>query len=97
MSSKRQQPRLVKTTLLILVILSAREYANSIVDMVWASGIAAGLQEKPFVYRALVPWLAQFLVLLGFRADVALSLIVILSAVGLLYGLQYLLSSFRRS
>lgn len=88
---------LIKGSLLLMVIVTAREYARWTFDPAWAPGIVAGLQEKPFVYRALIPWLAHLLVILGLRADLALTLLVVLSALGLLYGIKYLLASFRGS
>jgi len=53
--------------------------------------------ERPYVYRTLVPWLARILVELGLRADIALSIIVTFSAIGLVYALEYFFKSFRRS
>lgn len=82
--------------LLGVVVLTAREYAHWTFDnLSRAQMIVMGLEERPYVYRALVPWLAHLLVMLGLRADVALTVLVILSAVGLVYGIQYLLKSFR--
>ncbi len=87
----------VKATLLLVVIVTAREYAHYTFDQVWrAEVIALSLEEKPYVYRALVPWLAHMLVLLGMRPEMALTLLVILSAIGLVYGIKYLLAAFRR-
>ena len=87
---------LIKSLLLGVVVLTAREYARWTFDnLARAQMIALGLEEKPFVYRALVPWLAHVLVMLGMRADLALSVIVVLSAVGLVYGIKYLLTAFR--
>ena len=88
--------RFVKLILLSVVVATAREYAQWTFDnLTRGQMIVMGLEEKPFVYRALVPWLAHVLVILGLRADVALTVLVILSAVGLVYGIQYLLSAFK--
>jgi hypothetical protein len=97
-SKEHRFRRGVKLLLIGVVIVTAREYARVTWDQVWrAEVIVLGLDEKPYVYRALVPWLAHLLVLLGLRADVALTVIVILSAIGLVYGIKYLLAAFRRS
>ena len=78
-------------------MLTAREYARWTFDNVSrAQMIVMGLEERPFVYRALVPWLAHVLVMLGLRADLALTVIIVLSAVGLMYGIKYLLTAFKR-
>lgn len=88
---------LIKSFLLSVVVITAREYARWTFDnMSRAQMIVMGLEEKPFVYRALVPWLAQLLVALGLRPDLALTVIIVISAVGLVYGLQYLLTAFKR-
>ncbi len=88
----------IHAALLGLVIISAREYSRWTYDTLWrAQAIAAGMEEKPYVYRALVPWLASMLIWLGIRADVAFMLLIIVSAIGLLYGIKYLLAAFRRS
>jgi len=60
-----------------------------------AEAIALGLEGKPFVFRALAPWIAQVLMALGLPAGLALSVLVIFSAIGLFYGLKYLSDSFR--
>lgn len=83
--------------LLGVVVLTAREYARWTFDnLSRAQMIVGGLEDRPYVYRALVPWLAHALVMLGLRADLALTVIVVLSAVGLVYGIKYLLSAFRQ-
>lgn len=45
--------------------------------------IVLGMNERPYVYRALVPWLARILTWLGLGPDQALSLLVVLAALGL--------------
>ena len=83
--------------LLGIVVLTARQYAQWTFDnLSRAQMIVMGLEERPYVYRALVPWLAHVLVRLGLRADVALMIVVILSAIGLVYGIKYLFTAFRR-
>jgi hypothetical protein len=87
---------LIKALLLSILIATAREYARWTYDQPWrAEEMVAGVMDKPFVYRALIPWAARFLVYLGLPADVALTILVVLSAIGLLCGLYYLLRSFR--
>jgi hypothetical protein len=87
---------LVKISLVSIVILTAREYAQLTYDQLWrAEAIVFGMTEKPYVYRTLIPWLARPLVYLGVPAHMALTVLVVLSAIGLLYGLYYLLQSFR--
>ena len=87
---------LLRWLLLGVVVLTAREYARwTFDDLSRAQMIVMGLEEKPFVYRVLVPWLAHVLGLLGLRADVALTMIIVLSAIGLVYGIKYLFAAFR--
>jgi hypothetical protein len=83
---------------LVSVALAANEYARAMIynSSAYAFVIVHGTYERPYVYRALMPWLAQGLVALGFREDIALSMVVVCSAIGLVYAIQYFLSSFRR-
>ena len=60
-----------------------------------AETIVFGLEGKPFVFRALIPWMAQGLMMLGMPAEWALQALVILWAIGLFYGLDYLTKSVR--
>lgn len=84
--------RFVFWLLICVLVVSAWSYAKSTFDgLTQAQVIVMGLQEKPFVYRALVPWLAHLLVIIGFRANMALSIVIVCSAVGLFYGIKYLL------
>ncbi len=88
---------LIKSLLLGVVVLTAREYARyTFMNVSRAQMMVMGWEDRPYVYRALVPWLAQLLVTLGLRADVALSVIIVLSAIGLVYGIKYLLAAFKR-
>jgi hypothetical protein len=88
---------LIKMSLLSMVILTAREYARWTYDQAWrAELIVSSMTDKPMVYRVLIPWLARQLVYLGLPADLALIILVVLCAIGLLYGLYYLLRSFRQ-
>jgi len=91
-------PKWVKRVLIGIVGLTAFEYSRVTFDnLAWAQLIVMGLEQKPYVYRALVPWLAHLLVMLGLQADVALTIVVIASAFGLIYGIKYLLATFRKS
>ena len=88
--------RLLRWLLIGVVVLTAQEYAQWTFDnLSRAQMIVMGLEEKPFVYRALVPWLAHVLVMLGLRADMALTVVIVLSAIGLVYGIKYLLTAFK--
>ena len=81
---------------LSVIVISAWVYAGAAwPDSEKANQIALGLEGKPFVYRALVPWLALFLMKLGLAAEPALSIVIVLSAIGLFYGLQFLAKSIR--
>ncbi len=89
---------LIQGIIIAVVIVIAHEYAQWTFDNPdRARQIAMGLEERPFVYRALVHWLAYPLVKLGMSPSQALTLVVILSAIGLLYALKYLFASFRQS
>ena len=88
----------VKAILLLTVILTAREYAYwTFHNFSTAEMIVMGLEEKPYVYRALAPWLAHLLVLIGMSAEAALTVLIVGSAIGLVYGIKYLFSTFSRS
>jgi len=89
--------RLVRWLLIGVVVLTAREYAYwTVHNFSTADVIVMGLEEKPYVYRALVPWLAHLLVIIGMTPEAALTVLVVGSAIGLLYGIKYLFATFRR-
>lgn len=96
--NKLIRERGVRTLLLGLVALGAQEYARWCYggSLETATMIVYGLNDRPYVYRALVPWLARCLAALGMRADVALSTVVVLSAIGLVYAIQFFLTSFSK-
>lgn len=75
--------------LILLVSLTASQYAYwTFTDTVSnAEEIVTGTQQKPFVYRALIPWAAHTLTELGLSAPTALTIMVILSAIALMYGI----------
>ena len=80
-----------KIILFLLVLITAALYTSWTYQFPWlAEPIVFGLQDRPFVYRALVPLLSRLLWLAGLPANVALTVIVLLSAIGLLYALYYL-------
>ncbi len=88
----------VRALMIAVVALSAREYSVWALHRQWTPEIIVmGLEEKPFVYRALVPWLAHLLVWMGVSPETALTVVIVLSAIGLLYGIKYLIGSFRRA
>jgi hypothetical protein len=82
----------------LLVCLVAWQYAQWTWqrDDRYAMLIALSLEERPFVLRALIPWLARGLMKLGLAASTALNVLVMLSALGLFYGLDFLKKSLRR-
>lgn len=53
-----------------------------------AGSLTSASYYKPFVYRALVPWLARLVASLGVRVDLALVLIVTASGVGFYLALR---------
>lgn len=88
------------TRWLMITILAfgAHEYALWCINdsLRQAEMIVNGTYPRPYVYRAMIPWAARFLNALGFREDVAVIITIIISAVGLMYAIQYLLSSFQK-
>lgn len=90
--------RLIKGLLLVLVGLVAREYAHfTYFTSEMARNIVYSLYERPYVYRAMVPWIAYVLTGLGVSPEIALTIVVICTAIGFLYALNYLFHSFDRS
>ena len=90
--------RLVRWLLIGLVVLTAWQYCAEWIGedtLLQAEALVLGLNEKPYVYRALVPFVARLVWMMGLRADLALALVVILCAVGLVYGIKYLITAFR--
>lgn len=86
----------IKGVLLAVVSLSAWQYGNWTYErQVLSWTIVNGLDERPYVYRVLLPWLAQILVWAGLQPYQALSVLILLSAIGLLYAIKYLLRSVR--
>jgi len=91
-----QSKKIAKVLALLVVIFTALQYAFwAVKSTADPEMIVYGLQVKPFVYRALVPFLARILVWLGMGAEQALTVIVVASAIGLVYGIRFLLGSFR--
>ena len=87
----------MRAAMLFIVLIMASEYARWTWDVQWrAEQIVNGLAERPQVYRALVPWLAYILVLMGLRPEQALTIVVVLSAIGLIYGIVYFSGSVER-
>jgi hypothetical protein len=88
--------RLLKGLLLSITAATAWQYAHWTYEkQEWAGRIVNGLDDRPFVYRVLIPWLAQILVWMGLQPYQALSVLIILSAIGLVYAIKYLLRSVR--
>ena len=88
----------IRLLMLAILTFGAREYALWCINdsLRQAKMIVYGTYPRPYVYRALIPWVARFLNELGFREDVAVIIAVIVSAIGLVYAIQYLLSSFQK-
>ncbi len=90
--------RLIKGLLLALVALAAREYAHyTYLTGELARAIVSSTEERPYVYRVLVPWLTWSLTRLGFTPETAITIVIVCLAIGLLYALLYLFHSFDRS
>lgn len=88
--------RIVRGIILLVMTLVACQYAVFTFDPPFnASSIVSGLEDRPFVYRALVPALAHGLTWLGLSAETALLVLVVVSALGLFYGIIYLFRSIR--
>jgi hypothetical protein len=86
---------LTKGLLLVVVILTATTYAGwAFQNHIRAQWIVYGLEMRPYVYRAFVPILARILVAVGMGPELALTIVVVGSAVALIYGLQYLIKAF---
>lgn len=85
---------IVKVVLLAVVAAMALEYIGFAIDHPeYSRAIVMGQDDRPYVYRALVPFVARCLTWTGMRADVALTVVVVSSAIGLVYGLIYFFSS----
>lgn len=81
-----------KWVVFLVVIAVAMEYGFWTWDTPErAEQIALGLEGRPFVYRALIPFLARILIWVGLPAEVALQGLVVLSAIGLVFALKYLM------
>lgn len=86
----------LKVSLLTTVILTAQQYAHwAYQNRIRAEWIVYGEEIRPYVYRALIPFLARILVFLGMGPEQALTIVVVVSAIGLVYGIQYLIRSIR--
>ncbi len=94
--SRKAESRMVLVSALLVVIVVAMEYARITFDTAeTARRFIHGMTLRPYVYRTLVPWLARLLVWMGLPDDVALTVVIVCSAIGLFYGIKYFLSSFR--
>lgn len=87
-----------KTALLLMVAVVAWEYSRWCYQhSLWlAMQVVYGLDDRPFVYRALVSWMALGLVKLGLREDIALSIVVVFWAIGFVYALDLFLNGKRK-
>lgn len=90
--------KLIKPLLVLIVALVAREYAHyTYITSEMAKLIVYSQEERPYVYRALVPWLAWSLTRFGIAPETALTIVIMCMAIGFLYALIYLFRSFGRS
>jgi hypothetical protein len=90
-------PRILRIALFGIVIATAWEYARWTYDTsARAEAIVLALEDRPYVYRALVPFVARQLWIAGVPAILALRALVVLSAIGLVYALEYLFRSLRK-
>jgi hypothetical protein len=85
----------------LLVSVSALAVVSFYASGVWyaepyARAVALSLEERPFVYRALMPWLARGLMGLGLSATAAIGLLVFAAAIGLVYAIRFLSETFKR-
>lgn len=88
----------LRRALVLVVGLTAWEYARWTYDTPErALAIVLALEDRPYVYRALAPSLARLLWLAGIPADLALQIVIVSFAIGLVYALEYLFKSFPRS
>lgn len=88
---------LVKVLMLTIVAITARAYAQWAIQNAEKAGwIVFGHEIRPYVYRAFVPFMARILVMLGMSPEQALIVVVVASAIGLVYGIKYLLQSFTK-
>lgn len=96
MNSTTNKRRITKGLLLLMVALTAGQYARwTFENTLLAQMIVFGLEDRPFSYRALVPWLAHLLVGIGLNPSQALTALIVLSAIGLVYGIEYLITATR--
>jgi hypothetical protein len=86
----------LKAILLLVVILTAREYARSTYDdsRVWAEMILLGLEERPYVLRVLMPLLARLFWMANMPADEAIKLVIVLSAMAFVYAIHMMCKAF---
>lgn len=82
---------------LLLVAILLPEYARWMIQNETRAGwMVRGEEIRPYVYRALVPFVGRVLTWLGLSPMQAMSVAVILSAIGLFCGLIYFFKSFER-
>jgi len=58
--------------------------------------VALSLEDRPFVYRVLMPWLARSLMGLGLSASASIGILVFAAAIGLVYAIRFLSETFKR-
>jgi len=99
MHRSKWKPGALRASLLLMVGCVAWEYSRWCYQhSLWlAMQIVHGLDERPFVYRALVSWMALGLVKLGLREDTALSAVVIFWAICFVYALEFFLDGRRKA
>lgn len=91
--------KIIFAQVLALFSLGAMVYGYASIvfwDVPNAEAIALSAMPRPFVYRTLMPWLAQGLVRLGLRADAAIVTLLFFAAIGLVYAIKFLSETFKR-
>jgi hypothetical protein len=87
----------VKMLLMAILMYVAVEYSYWTWDIpTRAEAIVMGLEDRPYVYRSLVPVAARMLVWMGLEPGAALTMVVVVSMIGLFYGLNYFFKSIER-
>src|SRR5512138_3323110 len=87
----------LKGLLFVVMLASAWEYARWTVHNAGRAAQIVYMDERPYVYRMLIPFFAWLLVQTGVTVETALRIVVMLSVIGLFYAFLYLFRSFRRS
>jgi hypothetical protein len=100
-AAQRSMKRYLELFLIVIVAFSAHQFYY--VWVVWKGFaylelVAYSLEDRPYIYRLLVPVLSRALEwLTGIHAVYCMIFLFVLSAIGLFYSLRYLYTAFRRN